>query len=242
MIVSYFSVMRLTHAERQQRYRKKHECNDEARHRLAARKRVIRSSNKKYASEEKKERERELQRVCSQRARDKKCLAKLNLKRRKNGQRAMTKAEHDNLLGRAFIPETQPLPPPPPPRPEPSRAPLRRSNRGRPVGSSDSDTSRTNTDMEDGSHDRRIIVNMDFHQNAMAKNAKHLRQARHELNITQRKMWRLEKKGRGDDSALADHSQSSGSEATRGPTKCSTPQPSTSGVQDRGKSPHLSPV
>ena len=116
--------MPLTHAERQQRYRKKHECSDEARHRLAARKRVIRSSNKKYASEEKKERERELQRVRSQRARDKKCLAKLNLKQRKNGQRAMTKAEHDNLLGRAPIPEMQPLPLPPLPRPEPSRAPL----------------------------------------------------------------------------------------------------------------------
>ena len=133
---------------------------------------MIRSSNEKYASEEKKERERELQRVRSQRARDKKCLAKRNLKRRKNGQRAMTKAEHDNLLGRAPIPETQPLPPPPPPRPEPSRAPLRRSSRGRPVGSSDSDTSRTNTDMEDGGHDRRMIVNMDFHQNGSSNKRK----------------------------------------------------------------------
>ena len=68
--------MPLTHAERQKRYREAHESDPAAKNRLAAQKRVLRVANKTSDSAAKKEYERGLQKVRSQRARDKKKLAK----------------------------------------------------------------------------------------------------------------------------------------------------------------------
>ena len=68
--------MPLTNVERQKRYRDKHLSDPAAKNRLAAQKRVIRAANKKSDSAAKKEYERGLSKVRSQRLRDKKKLSR----------------------------------------------------------------------------------------------------------------------------------------------------------------------
>ena len=165
--------MPLTHAERQKRYRDAHESDPVAKNRLAAHKRATRAANKSTDSADKKEYEHGLQKVRSQRARDKKKLAKINGKRRKNRQPPLTREEFETLIGLVVSIPTQPPLPPPLPRQALTTAPVRRSTRGRPSAppdvSSDTDTT---ADLADVGSEGRLIVNMAFHKKVMAKKEK----------------------------------------------------------------------
>ena len=101
--------MPLTHAERQKRNQDSHESDPAANNRMAAQKRVIRAANMKSDSTAKKEYERGLSKVRSQRLRDKKKLAKINGKRRKNGQPPFTREEFDNARMYRVNPGPNPL-------------------------------------------------------------------------------------------------------------------------------------
>ena len=99
--------MPLTNAERQKRYRDAHQSDPAAKNRLAARKRLIRAANKKSDSAAKKEYERGLSKVRSQRLRDKRKLSKINGKRRKNPY--LTRKEFDNARMYCVNPDPTPL-------------------------------------------------------------------------------------------------------------------------------------
>ena len=101
--------MPLTHAERQKRNQDSHESDPAAKNRQAAQKRVIRAANMKSDSTAKKEYERGLSKVRSQRLRDKKKLAKINGKRRKNGQPPFTREEFDSARMYRVNPGPNPL-------------------------------------------------------------------------------------------------------------------------------------
>ncbi len=236
--------MPLTHAEGQKRYQEAHESDPAAKNRLAAQKRVLRVGNKTSDSAAKKEYERGLQKVRSQRARDKKKLAKINGKRRKNGQPPLTRGEFDNLLGRVVSTPTQPPLPPPLPSQKLPTAPLRRSTRGRPSesynipdASSDTDTT---TELADVRSEGRLIVNMAFHTKAIAKREKRLRRAKRDLHQMQRKVWRLEKVVSKGSSSAADDSSILESDADV--PESSTPRPSSSVAQETHTCPNLTPV
>ena len=100
--------MPLTNAERQKRYRDAHQSDPAAKNRLAARKRVIRAANKKSDSAAKKEYERGLSKVRSQRLRDKRKLSKINGKRRNNPP--LTREEFDNASMYCVNPDPTPTP------------------------------------------------------------------------------------------------------------------------------------
>ena len=103
--------------------------------------------------------------------------------------------------------------------------------------SSDTDTT---ADLADVGSEGRLIVNMAFHKKVMAKKEKRLRRAKRDLHQMQRKVWRLEKVVTKGNSSAAD--ESSMLESDEDGPESSTPQPSSSGAQERHTSPNLTPV
>ena len=77
--------MPLSHAEHQCRYRDRHENKPEAKERLAIAKRAMREKNKRTDTAAKKAYERSLQKVQSQKARNKKKLKTVNIRKWKDG-------------------------------------------------------------------------------------------------------------------------------------------------------------
>ena len=117
-------------------------------------------------------------------------------------------------------------------------SPCEATRKNMPDASSDTDTT---ADLVDVRSEGRLIVNLDFHKRAIAKREKRLLRAKRNLNQMQRKVWRLEKVVSKGNSSAADDSSMFESEAS-GPVEFSTPQPSSSGVQERHTFPNLTLV